>query len=263
MRVSVHETADDLGSALAGEIFAQFQRSQRAGRKYLLGCPSGRSPKSTYAALAALFADADLDLSDLILVMMDEYVEGSHPQFRYVDIEKHYSCRRFASVEMAARFNAGLPSSRHLPSENIWFPDPIRSAAYDERITAMGGVDLFILASGASDGHVAFNPPGSKRDTVSRVTELAEPTRQDNLKTFPDFRSLDEVPRHGVTVGIATIADLAKSAAMILSGDQKRHAFEVITQAVSYDPDWPATIIAECKNAALFADASAAGMAMT
>ena len=62
------------------------------------------------------------------------------------------------------------------------------------------------------------------------------------------------------TVGIATIADQAKSAAMILSGDHKRHAFEVITQATCYDPDWPATIISECKNAALFVDALAAGM---
>ena len=138
MRVSVHETADGLGRALAGEIFAAFQSAQRAGQKYLLGCPSGRSPKSTYAALAALFADADLDLSDLILVMMDEYVEGSHPEFRYVEIGKHYSCRRFASVEMAARFNAGLSRSKHLPPENIWFPDPIRSSARNRSAVATG-----------------------------------------------------------------------------------------------------------------------------
>lgn len=259
MRVRLHETLDEIAAELARDILAQFQRAQDAGRNYLLGCPSGRSPKPTYDALAARFANTEVDLSDLILVMMDEYVEGNHPPFRYVDRDRHYSCRRFAAVEMVDQFNADLPRSKHLPPENIWFPDPVQSSAYDERIAAAGGIDLFILASGAGDGHVAFNPPGSGRDSITRVTELAEQTRRDNLKTFPDFQSLDQVPRHGVTVGIATIIDQAKSAAMILSGTSKQRAFDVISQATSYDPDWPATVIVECSKAVLHADASAAG----
>ncbi len=259
MRVRLHETSDEIAAELARDILVQFQSAQDAGRNYLLGCPSGRSPKPTYDALAARFANAEADLSDLILVMMDEYVEGDRPPFRYVDRERHYSCHRFAAVDMAAEFNADLPKSKRLPPENIWFPDPVQSSVYDERIAAAGGIDLFVLASGAGDGHVAFNPPGSGRDSITRVTELAEQTRRDNLKTFPDFQSLDQVPRHGVTVGIATIIDQAKSAAMILSGMSKQRAFDVISQATGYDPDWPATVIVECSNAVLYADASAAG----
>ena len=261
MRIRLHETSDDIAAELAGDILLQFQSAQAAGRHYLLGCPSGRSPKPTYDALAARFADTETDLSGLILVMMDEYVEGERPPFRYVDRDRHYSCCRFAEFDMAAPFNADLPRSKHLPRGNIWFPDPVQSSAYDERIAAAGGIDLFILASGAGDGHVAFNPPGSKRSSITRVTELAEQTRRDNLKTFPDFQSLDQVPRHGVTVGIATIIDKAKSAAMILSGASKQKAFDVISQAANYDPDWPATVIAECRNAILYADAAAAGKA--
>lgn len=261
MRVSLHETSDDIAAVLARDILAQYQNAQAAGRNYLLGCPSGRSPKPTYDALAALIADAKADLSDLILVMMDEYVEGDRPPFRYVDRERHYSCRRFAVFDMAAPFNAGLPRTKHLPPENIWFPDPDQSSDYDERIAAAGGIDLFILASGAGDGHVAFNPPGSGRDSMSRVTELAEQTRRDNLKTFPEFQSLDQVPRYGITVGIATIIDQTKSAAMILSGTSKRKAFDIISEATCYSPDWPATVIAECRNAVLYADASAVGRA--
>lgn len=259
MQVSIHETPDDLGMAVANKILQQFLAAQNAGQQYLLGCPSGRSPKPVYAALASLFANSDINLSDLILVMMDDYVEGRSPLFRYVDVKKHYSCRRFAHVDIAARFNANLPISQHLPPENIWFPDPVNSAAYDERIAEAGGIDLFILASGASDGHIAFNPPGSSRNSVSYVAELAELTREDNLKTFPDFQSINQVPTHGVTVGIATIAELAKSVVMVLSGENKRRAFGIISQATCYDPNWPATIIAECKNAVLFADTLASG----
>ncbi len=262
MRIRLHETSDDVAAELAGDILLQLQTAKAAGRNYLLGCPSGRSPKPTYDALAALFADTATDLSSLILVMMDEYVEGDCPSFRYVDRDRHYSCRRFAACDMAAPFNANLPRSKHLPPGNIWFPDPAQSSAYDERIATAGGIDLFILASGAGDGHVAFNPPGSGRDSRSRVTELAEQTRRDNLETFPDFQSLDQVPCYGVTVGIGTIIDQAKSAAMILSGTSKQRAFDIISQATSYDPDWPATVIVECRNAVLYADASAAGKAV-
>ncbi len=48
-------------------------------------------------------------------------------------------------------------------SPQLWYADPADPAAYDRRIAAAGGIDLFLLASGASDGHVAFNPPGSAR----------------------------------------------------------------------------------------------------
>lgn len=258
MRISLHQTGDELGRALASEIFGQLLHAQSMGQKYLLGCPSGRSPKPLYAALAMLFAEVETDLGNLVLVMMDEYLEGSAPPFRYVETKKHNSCRRFAFEEIAALFNANLAKPKHLPRENVWFPDPDGGAAYDDRIAAAGGVDMFILASGASDGHVAFNPPGSLLHGRSGVVELAEATRRDNLRTFPQFQSLEEVPRFGVSVGVGTIADQSKSAAMILIGDDKQHAYQVISQATAYDPDWPSTIIHECRNAVLYADFSAA-----
>ena len=261
MRISIHETEDDLGQTLAGHIFTEFQSAQSKGKKYLLGCPSGRSPKPVYKALAAMIGYTRVNLRGLILVMMDDYVTGTPPVFDFVESDRHFSCRRFATHEIAGMFNANLPKSFQLPPENIWFPDPSAPSDYYVRIAAAGGIDLFILASGVSDGHVAFNPRGSARNSVSYVAELAEQTRSDNLKTFPEFQSLDEVPAYGVTVGIGTIASQAKSAAMVLTGIHKRLAYEHINQAACYDPDWPASIIVECQNAVLYADHLAADRA--
>ena len=137
-------------------------------------------------------------------------------------------------------------------------PDPAVAAGYDMRLADAGGIDLFLLASGAGDGHIAFNPPGSPRDSRSRVVELAAQTRRDNLATFPDFKSLDEVPTHGITIGIASIADLSKAATMIVWGEGKRAACRRISEAKAYDPSWPATIVVECRNAELHADRDAA-----
>src|SRR5262249_14275166 len=136
-------------------------------------------------------------------------------------------------------------------------PDPGEAAVYDERIRAYGGIDLFILASGASDGHIAFNPPGSPRNSITRVVELGEATRRDNLVTFPDFPGLHAVPTHGISVGISTIADLSKEVMMVLHGPDKAHAYQRLCAATDYDPDWPATIVVACRNPRILADHAA------
>lgn len=91
----------------------------------------------------------------------------------------------------------------------------------------------------------------------TRIVPLADQTRRDNLVTFPDFTSLDQVPSHGVTVGIATIAQ-ARASAMLLWGADKRRAFTRLAQATGYDPHWPASVWACCADATLYADRSAA-----
>jgi glucosamine-6-phosphate deaminase len=141
----------------------------------------------------------------------------------------HFSCRGFAERE--------LPRAK-----DVWLPEPERPAAYDERIDAEGGIDLFLLASGATDGHVAFLPPGSPRDGRTSVVELAESTRRDNLATFPQFASLDDVPTHGVSVGLGTIG-AARSLRLVLHGPDKQAAAERLLALDRFDPAWPASIV--------------------
>ena len=166
--------------------------------------------------------------------------------------------RWFGRVEIAERLNAALPPAHQLRADAFWFPDPRDPAAYDRRIADAGGIDYFLLASGASDGHVAFNPPGSRRDSETRVIPLSEETRRDNLQTFPVFGTLDAVPHHGVSVGIATITR-SKAAAMVALGAGKRLTVQRIRDAASYESDWPATLIHECAHASLIVDEAAAG----
>jgi glucosamine-6-phosphate deaminase len=236
----VFDDAERLGEALADEILAAYGASSEP---FLLGCPGGRSLRSTYRALAS----RSTDLSRLVVVMMDEYVEDG----RAARKGAHYSCRVFAAREIAGPLG--------LPEASVWLPDPADPAAYDGRIATAGGVDLFLLASGASDGHVAFVPPGSPRDGRTAVLELAESTRRDNLATFPEFASLDEVPRHGVTVGLGTIARLSRSVRLVLHGAEKAEAADRLLRLDSFDPDWPASIVHECADAEIWLDRAALG----
>ena len=230
----VFDDAQALGGALAAEILARYARSH--GR-FLLGCPGGRSLRTTYRALAARNGRLDR----LVVVMMDEYV-GAPP-------DAHFSCGRFAREEIARPLG--------VPGERVWLPDVDDPAAYDRRIDDAGGIDLFLLASGASDGHVAFVGPDAPRDGRTAVVELAETTRRDNLGTFPGFGSLDDVPRRGVSVGLATIA-AARALRLVLVGAHKREATRRLLALDGYDPAWPASVVHEHPDAAIYADEEAA-----
>jgi glucosamine-6-phosphate deaminase len=259
MKTHIHETSADIGALLATRIVAGIRASNETGLAYVLGCPGGRSAMPVYEALGAQLAAEAVDCSRLVIAMMDEYlIAGPDGTVSPPPASAHYSCRGFGEREILGRINAGLPEASRIQAENFWMPDPVAPADYDMRLADAGGIDLFLLASGAGDGHIAFNPPGSPRDSKSRVVELAEQTRRDNLATFPDFKSLDEVPTHGVTIGIGSIAALSKAAAMIVWGKGKCTAYRRIAGARSYDPSWPATIVVECRQAELHADRAAA-----
>ena len=133
----------------------------------------------------------------------------------------------------------------------VWIPDARDPGAYDGRIAKAGGIDLFLLASGASDGHVAMLGPGAPRDGRTARVRLAESTRRDNLVTFPRFRSLDEVPAEGVSVGLATIAE-ADAARMVLVGADKREAARRLLALDRFDPSWPASIVHDCADAEIW-----------
>ena len=89
----------ELGAALAAEVLERYEASDGP---YLLGCPGGRSLRSTYRALVGWRPRLDR----LVVVMMDEYV-GAPP-------DAHFSCARFARASRSPSSGATIlkPPSR-------------------------------------------------------------------------------------------------------------------------------------------------------
>jgi glucosamine-6-phosphate deaminase len=234
--VRIFDDPVQLGGALADQILARYAATDGS---FLLGCPGGRSLRSTYGALAQRQAE----LSRCTIVMMDEYVPAPLP-------EEHHSCRGFARREICGPLG--------IPEERLWIPDAADAPAFDKQIECAGGVDVFLLASGASDGHVAFLPPGSPLDGRTGVVRLAESTRRDNLRTFPEFESVDDVPTHGVSVGLATIS-AARCVRLVLHGADKRDAAARVRSLDAFDRSWPVSIVHACRDAEIWIDRRAAG----
>jgi glucosamine-6-phosphate deaminase len=255
--VSIFPDPSLLGEALAGEILGEVARSRGEGRSYLLGCPAGRSLRSTYASLAELAAARGADLSHLVIAMMDEYLVATPQGHRLCPADAHYSCRGFGRREILDRINDGLPRDRRIRQENLWFPEPEDAAAYDGRLRAAGGVDLFLLASGTSDGHVAFNSLGATLAERTRVIRLSTATRRDNLKTFPDFGGLDELPEFGVGVGLGTIVEQSRRVVLVMTGAEKRDAVLRLRRCADFTSDWPASFIYRCRSPEILLDQQA------
>lgn len=248
-----------LGQDAAEQVAAGIERACSAGRPFLLGCPGGRSAESTYLALADLVRERQIDLGHLVVVMMDDYlVPGPDGVLQHEDVEAANSCIRFGVEQIVRPLSTAAGAGRGIGERNLWMPDHEHPESYDARIAEAGGIDLFLLASGAGDGHVAFNAPGSAASTRTRVVELPDTTRRDNLVTFPSFEGrLDRVPKHGVTVGIDTIVSQSRSVLMLVHGADKGVAARHLLQAEGYDPAWPATVFASCQHPRLLLDEAA------
>jgi glucosamine-6-phosphate deaminase len=78
------------------------------------------------------------------------------------------------------------------------------------------GIDLCILGIG-SNGHIAFNEPGSSFKSRTRVVDLSEQTIQDNSRFFG---SVDDVPKQAITMGLATIMESKRIVLMVNSVDK-------------------------------------------
>ena len=249
---TILQTPEAIGTLVAADMLRGLASAE--GRPYVIGFPAGRTANPVVDALVRQAHDQHADLSRLYIVMMDDYVQPDGNGYRRIDEHLAHSCLGWA-IRGLAKPLADLGYTR----DHLLAPDPADPGSLPRKVADLGGVDLFVVASGQSDGHVALNGPGTPVDAHARIVPLSETTRTDNLSTFPHLRSLDDVPTHGVTLGPADFTDLCHSVAMLLWGTHKTEAFERITSTDDYAPQWPATIIHRCKDPRIIADAAAAG----
>jgi glucosamine-6-phosphate deaminase len=143
------------------------------------------------------------------------------------------------------------PERVHLP-DGMWGDVPTTCANYENSISAAGGIDLQVLGLGG-DGHIGFNEPSSSLASRTRIKTLTRETREDNARFFD---SVDEVPRHCITMGIGTIMD-ARKIVLLAFGRRKAAAVQQVVEG-SISATWPATILQMHPSAVVLLDEAAA-----
>jgi glucosamine-6-phosphate deaminase len=225
---------------LAADAIESLLRSKRDA---VLGLATGSSPLKVYDELARRHRESGLSFAQARGFMLDEYVglPADHPE-RY---------RNVIETEIASRVE--------WPADQVQGPDGLADdiraacAAYETAIADAGGVDLQILGIG-TDGHIAFNEPGSSLASRTRIKTLTRQTRLDNARFFDD--DLDQVPTHCLTQGLGTIME-ARHLVLLATG---RHKAEAVHQLVEgpVSAMWPATVMQLHPHATVLVDDAAA-----
>jgi glucosamine-6-phosphate deaminase len=130
---------------------------------------------------------------------------------------------------------------------------PAACAAYEDAIRAAGGVDLQILGIG-TDGHIAFNEPGSSLASRTRIKTLTRQTRLDNARFFGD--DVESVPTHCLTQGLGTIME-ARHVILVATGRSKAEAVHHLVEG-AVSAMWPATILQHHPHVTVLLDDTAA-----
>jgi glucosamine-6-phosphate deaminase len=204
MEVVIRPDADD-----AGRTVAEIIHHAIAGGTKTLGLATGASPLGVYRDLVRRHRQEVLSFAGVDAFLLDEYVglPPSHPQ-SYAQVIRR---------ELVDHVDLD-PARVHAPRSTA--SDPQQEARHFERtLTAAGAVGVQILGIGAN-GHIGFNEPGSSLFSRTRLKTLTDDTRRDNARFFG---GIDEVPRHVITQGLATIG-AASHLVLIATGPHKAYA---------------------------------------
>ncbi|WP_280833784.1 glucosamine-6-phosphate deaminase [Mycolicibacterium frederiksbergense] len=228
---------EEFGGAAADAVLDRLpERSPR------LGIATGDTPMPLYVELARRVRAGEIDVSSGFLIALDEYIG--------------LDCQDPRSYAAYVRTRVGAPLG--IPAHNILVPDglaadpDVEAAAFERRIDDLGGVDVQIAGIG-SNGHLAFNEPGSPLESTTRAVALSEQTRADNARFFA---GCSDVPHRAITQGLGTICR-ARSVVLLARGATKAAALAAaLTGPVGTEV--PASVLQRHPAVTVIADRSAA-----
>lgn len=205
MEVIISQTYEEMSRAAAVAVADALNTKPNA----VLGMATGSTPLGLYQELVRLHVEEGLDFSQVTTFNLDEYVglPPSHEQSYHYFMHEHF----FQHVNIA-------PQNVYIPSGTT---NNYRAfcAWYEQRIKECGGIDLQILGIG-SDGHIAFNEPGSSLMSRTRLKTLAKSTIDDNARFF---ERREDVPIYAITMGVGTILE-SRQILLLASGNKKADA---------------------------------------
>ncbi|WAA09885.1 glucosamine-6-phosphate deaminase [Fervidibacillus albus] len=207
----------------------------------VLGFATGSTPSGLYENLIEDHRKNGTSYKAVRSFNLDEYVglDGTHPQsYRYF-MDEHL----FNHIDILKENTYVLNGK----AENL----DMECKRYERMIQEAGGINIQILGIGRN-GHIAFNEPGTPFSSRTHIVELAESTRKANARFF---QSIDEVPTHSITMGIASIMESQKIL-LLASGPSKAEPIRrLFTEPIS--ESFPASILKQHPNVVIIADKEA------
>ncbi len=218
MEIKIQKDYSELSSTVADIVKHQIQRKPNSR----LILPTGSTPIGLYKELV----NRKLNWKKVETFNLDEYLDNTIWEQSY---------RYFMDENLFKHIN--------IDDDNIYFPGD--TAIWPE-MSYGENADLCILGIG-TNGHIAFNEPGSSFDSETRVVDLDEQTIEDNSRFFD---SVDDVPKQAITMGLKTIMK-SKKIVLIANGV---HKYKILNVAMNgrVTEKVPASILQEHNNVEVY-----------
>ena len=205
--------------------------------KCVLGFATGSSPLGIYKNIIDAYKKGEISFKDVTTFNLDEYIgldENNNQSYRYF---MNHNLFNHIDINMA---------NTHVPSGFV--KNDAEAMEYDKLIESKGGIDIQLLGLG-SDGHIAFNEPGTSFDSLTHIVELTDQTIKDNSRFF---ERIEDVPTKACTMGLKSIMN-AKKVVLIATGKSKR---DVVHKLIDGDisEDIPVSILKNHKDATVYID---------
>ncbi len=238
MRVIVCKDSDEM-SRTAAQIFADRIRKKP---NIILGLATGGTPVKMYKELIRMHKEEGLDFSKVISFNLDEYlgITGDHDQ----------SYRYFMNTNLFNHININKANTHVLNGKAK--DAAAECKAYEEAIKKAGGIDIQLLGIGGN-GHIAFNEPGSPKNSRTRVVDLTQKTIEDNARFFA---SANDVPKQALSMGNGTIME-AREIVLIADKASKADAISKSVEGPATE-QVPASLLQAHKNTTFVVDKDAA-----
>ena len=208
----------------------------------VLGLATGSSPVGLYKEMIRDHKENGTSYKNILTWNLDEYVgiPRTHEQSYWTFM--HENLFNFIDI----------------PEENIHVPvgesedEEAECVKYEESMKGHT-VDIQVLGIG-SDGHIAFNEPGTPFDSLTHLMDLTEHTRKDNARFFDN--DINQVPKRSITMGLASIMR-AKKIIVIATGENKAEAVYGMLKGPK-TTDCPASILQDHPDVTVLLDKAAA-----
>ena len=237
MRFAIVKSAAELGE----RAFYEIKRVLDAKPDAVIGFATGRTPLPLYEKMAEDHRKNGTSYKRVTAINLDEYVG--------IEAKNKNSFARFMRDNLFSKIDID-PANTNIPNgmaEDLE-AECARYAAFVKEHPA----DIQILGIGGN-GHIAFNEPYTKYDTVTHIATLTSRTRSDNAE---GFGSPALVPGYALTMGIAEILS-AKKILMLASGEGKAEAIYNMLQGRD-DTSCPAAALRKHPDVTVVLDEAAA-----
>ena len=215
----------------ADRFFELIKEELEHNRLHVLGLATGSTMIPVYKKLT----ESELDFSDVTTFNLDEYVglpASSPNSYAYFMKEHLFNKKSFKDT------NIPDGMAQDLEEECRRYEQALQDAKLDIQLLGVG-----------ENGHIAFNEPGTPKDSVTHVATLTDSTLGVNSQYFEND---EKIPNTAITMGISSIMS-AKKLVLLAFGEKKRPAIMKVLEG-KVDGDWPITHLLEHDNVTIITD---------